>query len=173
MHSCTFGVSSRRKGGVMTRRVVMMVAVWCVTAVGLAGAPEAITVTGCVTQAADSGLLLRPQPSDSTTARRASAGSNTSKGSTPIGGAPLMVADRPSAGSTTPKGSTPISRGAVWPIPTDPPARTRPRVRRPSGTARPLRPPTNWMRTLRRWRPTSATPWPSPARRVSPPARPS
>jgi hypothetical protein len=80
--------------------------------VGLAAAPGAITVTGCVTQAADSALVLRPQPSDSTTARRASAGSNTSKGSTPIGGAPLMVVDRPSAGSTTPKGSTPINRGS-------------------------------------------------------------
>jgi hypothetical protein len=96
----------------MTRRVVMIVAAWCVTAVGLAGAPEAITVTGCVTQSADSGLLLRAQPSDSTPPRRMSAGSNTSKGSTPIGGAPQMVADRPSAGSTTPKGSTPINRGS-------------------------------------------------------------
>jgi hypothetical protein len=97
----------------MTRRVGMIVAAWCVTAVGLAGAPEAITVTGCVTQSADSGLLLRAQPSDSTPPRRMNAGSNTSKGSTPIGGAPLMVADRPSAGSTTPKGSTPIRHRAA------------------------------------------------------------
>jgi hypothetical protein len=67
---------------------------------------------GCVTQSADSGLLLRSQPPDSTAPRRMSAGSNTSKGSTPIGGAPLMVVDRASAGSTTPKGSTPISRGS-------------------------------------------------------------
>jgi hypothetical protein len=96
----------------MTRRVVATLAAWCVTAVGLAGAPEAITVTGCVTQSVDSGLLLRAQPSDSTTPKRMRAGSNTSKGSTPIGGAPLMVVDRSSAGSTTPKGSTPISRGS-------------------------------------------------------------
>jgi hypothetical protein len=96
----------------MKRCIVATAAAWCVTAAGLAAAPGAITVTGCMTQAADSAMVLRPQPSDSMTPRRMSAGSNTSKGSTPIGGVPLMVVERASAGFTTPKGSTPISRGS-------------------------------------------------------------
>lgn len=97
----------------MTRGLVVTatVAAWGVAAVVLAGAPGAITVTGCVTRSADSRLLLRTQPSDSAASRRVSTGSNTSKASTPIGGA-RPVADRPSAGLTTPKGSTPVSRGS-------------------------------------------------------------
>jgi hypothetical protein len=95
----------------MTRREVVTVAALCVTACAFVDAAGEVTVTGCVTRSANSGLLLRTQPSGSATPTRASAGSNTSRASTPIGG-PRLVADHPSPGSNTPKGSTPISHGS-------------------------------------------------------------
>lgn len=95
----------------MTRRAGVTVAVLCVIACAFAEAAGEVTVTGCVTLSADSGLLLRIQPSGTATPTRASAGSNTSRASTPIGGLRL-AADHPSRGSNTPKGSTPVSRGS-------------------------------------------------------------
>jgi hypothetical protein len=98
-------------GRAMVGRAVVTVAAWCVTAIVVAGAPDAITVTGCVTRSAASGWLVRTPPSDAASPTRTTAGSNTSRASTPIGGARL-VADHPSSGSNTPKGSTPVSRGS-------------------------------------------------------------
>jgi hypothetical protein len=75
-----------------------------------AAPPDTITLTGCVTRAPGALLAFRVLPSDVAAPRSGQAGSNTSKASTPLGRA-AVVADRASGGSMTAKGSTPIRGG--------------------------------------------------------------
>jgi hypothetical protein len=68
--------------------------------------PDHMILVGCVARVAD-GLFLRAYAPDMDTRRR-SAGTNSAKGSTPIGSSGEMVVRKTSSGSNSAKGSTPI-----------------------------------------------------------------
>lgn len=72
-----------------------------------AGSPDQVILVGCVVRDGDGPFFLRALPSDIHTRRR-SAGSNSAKGSTPIGSSGDVVALNTSAGSNSAKSSTPI-----------------------------------------------------------------
>jgi hypothetical protein len=68
--------------------------------------PDHMILVGCVARAAD-GLFLKTVAPDLDT-RRHSAGTNSAKGSTPVGSGGEMVVRKTSSGSNSAKGSTPI-----------------------------------------------------------------
>jgi hypothetical protein len=68
--------------------------------------PDHMVLVGCVARA-DDGLFLNAIVPDVDTRRRA-AGTNSAKGSTPIGSSGEMVVRKTSSGSNSAKGSTPI-----------------------------------------------------------------
>lgn len=68
--------------------------------------PDHMILVGCVARA-DDGLFLRTIAADLDEHRR-SAGTNSAKGSTPIGSSGEMVVRKTSSGSNSAKGSTPI-----------------------------------------------------------------
>jgi len=70
------------------------------------GSPDHMILVGCVARA-DDGLFLRAIAPD-VDAHRRSAGTNSAKGSTPIGSSGEMVVRKTSSGSNSAKGSTPV-----------------------------------------------------------------
>jgi hypothetical protein len=106
----------RVKEGCMATRVVLATVATMLAAATLSTAqtpsgtrpdsPDHMILVGCVARAAD-GLFLKAVGPDLDTRRR-SAGTNSAKGSTPIGSSGEMAVRKTSSGSNSAKGSTPL-----------------------------------------------------------------